>query len=89
MRDSQASLQLVAKQPAPSPSPYTGAGAFIVVVVVVVVVDVVVVDLGDVDDTDSPNVGDHLVLLVETVLTGRQFVSPNITGALAPLQIDH
>ena len=88
MRDSQASLQLVAKQPAPSPSPYTGAGAAIVVVVVVVV-DVVVVDLGDVDDTDSPNVGDHLVLLVETVLTGRQFVSPNITGALAPLQIDH
>ena len=86
MRDSQASLQFVSKQPAPSTSPHTlaRAGAGIVVVVVVVVVD-----LGDVDDTDSSDVGDHLVLLVQTVLTGREFVSPNIPGALAPLQIDH
>ena len=58
--------------------------------IVVVAVDVVVVvDLGDVDDTDRTNVGHHLVLLVETVLTGRQFVSPNIPRTLTPLQIDH
>ena len=85
MRDSQASLQFVAKQPAPSASPCTlaRAGAGTVVVVVVVV------ELGDVDDTHSSNVGDHLVLLVQAVLTGGQFVSPNIPGALAPLQVDH
>ena len=88
MRDSEASLQFVSKQPAPSTSPTTLAMTGIVVAVVVIVV-VVVVELGDVGDTHSSNVGDHLVLLVQTGLTGRQFVSPNIPRTLTPLQIDH
>ena len=87
MGDCEASLQFVAKQPTPSPSPDTRAGAGAVIGGVVVVV--VVVELRDVDDTDGGHVGDDCVLLVQTVLTGRQFMSPNITGALAPLQIDH
>lgn len=87
MRDSEASLQFVSKQPAPSTSPTTLAMTGIVVAVVVIVV--VVVELGDVGDTHSSNVGDHLVLLVQTGLTGRQFVSPNIPRTLTPLQIDH
>ena len=55
-----------------------------------IVSSLIIVLTGDVDDTDaSSQVTLHLLLSVQTILTGREFVSPDISAALTPLQADH